>query len=51
MPWTGCYRLNTVELTEETDPKRGAIRAVQLALEGREGVTGTYSEKEGPLAW
>ena len=52
-PFVGS-ELNATGLTgikklDETDPKNGAIRAVQLVLEGSDGVTGTYSEKEGPL--
>lgn len=43
--------LNGIENMEETNAKRGAIRAVQLVLEGPDGVTGTYNEKEGPLLW
>jgi NAD(P)-dependent dehydrogenase (short-subunit alcohol dehydrogenase family) len=43
--------LNGIEVTEETHPSNGAIRAVELVLEGADGVTGTYSEKEGPLPW
>lgn len=38
-------------LNEETDPKNGAIRTCQLVEEGKDGVTGTYSNKEGPLPW
>jgi hypothetical protein len=52
-PFVGS-KLNATDLTgikkaEKTDPKNGAIRAVQLVLEGLDGVMGTYSEKEGPL--
>ena len=50
-PGLNATGLNTVKLTEETDPKKGAIRALQLVLEGPDGVTGTYSEKEGAVAW
>jgi NAD(P)-dependent dehydrogenase (short-subunit alcohol dehydrogenase family) len=50
-PGLNTTGLNDVEKTEETDPKNGAIRAVQLVLDGPDGVTGTYSEKEGPLPW
>ena len=53
--FTGSERNATdlagIKKTEETDPKNGAIRAVQFVLEGPDGVTGTYSEKEGPLPW
>jgi hypothetical protein len=50
-PGLNATGLNDIEKTEETDPKNGAIRAVQLVLDGPDGVTGTYSEKEGPLSW
>lgn len=40
--------LNTAVLSDETDPALGAVRAVQLALEGKDGVTGTYSHSDGP---
>ena len=43
--------LNGIKKTKETNPKKGAIRAVQLVLEGTDGVTGTCSEKEGLLPW
>jgi short-subunit dehydrogenase involved in D-alanine esterification of teichoic acids len=48
-PGLNATELNDIEKTEETDPKNGVIRAVQLVLDGPDGVTGTYSEKEGPL--
>lgn len=38
-------------VNDETHPSLGAIRAVQLATEGPDGVTGTYSDKDGPLLW
>ena len=50
-PGLNAIGLNGIEKTKETDSKNGAIRAVQLVLEGRDGITGTYSEKEGPLLW
>lgn len=50
-PGLNATALNGIEKTEATDPKNGAIRAVQLVLEGSDGVTGTYSQKEGPLPW
>jgi NAD(P)-dependent dehydrogenase (short-subunit alcohol dehydrogenase family) len=51
-PGLNATGLNTaVKLSEETHPRNGAIRAVQLVLEGPDGVTGTYSEKEGPIPW
>ncbi len=43
--------LTGIKKTEETGPKNGAITAVQLVLEGPDGVTGTYSEKGGSLPW
>ena len=50
-PVYNATALNGIELTEETDPRNGAIRAVELVMEGREGVSGTYSEKEGSIPW
>jgi hypothetical protein len=50
-PGLSATGLNGLEKTEETDPKNKAVRAVQLVLEGPDGVTGTYSEEEGPLPW
>jgi hypothetical protein len=41
VPDTTRQDLTGIENTEETDAKRGAIRAVQLVLEGPDGVTGT----------
>ena len=43
--------LNGAELSEATDPKLGAVRACQLLLEGKEGISGTYSNADGPLPW
>ena len=43
--------MNGAELTKETDPKLGAVRVEQLVNEGPDGVTGTYSNLEGPLSW
>jgi len=38
-------------LTAETDPALGAVRAVELALEGNDGATGTYSHSDGTYPW
>jgi NAD(P)-dependent dehydrogenase (short-subunit alcohol dehydrogenase family) len=43
--------LNSAKLSEDTDPAKGAIRAAQLAAEGRDGVTGTFSDEDGPWPW
>ncbi len=50
-PGLNATGLNGLELTEENHPRNGAIRAVQLATEGPGGVSGTYSNKEGPVPW
>ncbi|KAF2499029.1 NAD(P)-binding protein [Lophium mytilinum] len=44
-PGLNATGLNHVPLSEETDPKNGAIRACQLVAQAPEGVTGTYSRK------
>lgn len=33
------------------DPKNGAINACRLATAGKDGQTGTFTNKEGPLPW
>ena len=43
--------LNTAEMNDQTDPAKGAVNAVRLALEGPEGATGTYSNSEGMIPW
>jgi NAD(P)-dependent dehydrogenase (short-subunit alcohol dehydrogenase family) len=43
--------LNNAELTDETDPALGAVRAAELVAEGPDGVTGTYSRTDGPIPW
>ena len=43
--------LNGEELSEELHPKYGAVRVAQLAAEGVDGVTGTYSNAERTLPW
>jgi NAD(P)-dependent dehydrogenase (short-subunit alcohol dehydrogenase family) len=48
-PGLNATELSDIEKTEETGPKNDAVRAVQFVLDGPDGVTGTYSEKEGPL--
>jgi NAD(P)-dependent dehydrogenase (short-subunit alcohol dehydrogenase family) len=50
-PGSTATQLDDIEETEGTGVENGAIRAVQLVLDGPDGVTGTYSEKEGPLPW
>lgn len=43
--------LSGAEKNEETNPRNDAIRAVELVLDGPDGITGTYSKKQGPLSW
>ncbi len=43
--------LNGEKLTEETDPKLGAVRVAQLVAEGPEGVSATFSNAEGTIPW
>jgi NAD(P)-dependent dehydrogenase (short-subunit alcohol dehydrogenase family) len=42
--------LNSAELSESTDPKLGAVRAMQLCFEDK-GETGTYSHMDGVYPW
>jgi NAD(P)-dependent dehydrogenase (short-subunit alcohol dehydrogenase family) len=44
-------RMNQVEESEETDPKLGAVRVVELVKERKDGATGTFSNAEGPMAF
>lgn len=50
-PGLNATNLNGMELTEENHPRNGAIRVVQLVTDGADGVSGTYSNKEGPIPW
>ncbi|EXJ60381.1 hypothetical protein A1O7_04533 [Cladophialophora yegresii CBS 114405] len=50
-PGYRATKLNGAELTDETDPKLGAIRAAELVAEGPDGVTGTFSRTDGPVPW
>jgi len=51
-PGYNATKLNDAPLTEETDPKNGAIRCVEVVLQGKDGETGTYSnKKQGVLPW
>ena len=43
--------LNGAELNDNTDPKLGAVRAVELVAEGPDGVTGTYSRTGEEIPW
>jgi len=43
--------LNSLELSEASDPKHGAIRAAELVAEGPDGVTGTYSRIGQQIPW
>lgn len=50
-PGLNATGLNWVQLTEETHPRKGAIRVAQLVAEGKDGVSGTYSDKDGSKPW
>ena len=43
--------LNDAELSADTDPALGAVRAVQIATEGEEGRSGTYTHMDGEYPW
>lgn len=43
--------LNGEKLTEETDPKHGAVRVAQLVADGPDGVSATYSNNKGTIGW
>lgn len=43
--------LNGIELTEDTDPKLGAVRAVELVKDGPDGVTATFSRAGEEIPW
>lgn len=43
--------LNGLPMSDEMDPKHGAVRVVQLVAEGPDGASGTYSNKDGKLPW
>lgn len=38
-------------VTEENKLEQGAVNVVRLAVEGADGVTGTFSDKDGVLPW
>ena len=48
-PGARATGLNKMDENEDTDPALGAVRVQQLVEEGLDGVTGTYSNSEGPL--
>ncbi|KEF62737.1 uncharacterized protein A1O9_00710 [Exophiala aquamarina CBS 119918] len=50
-PGMRATAINGVELTEETDPKLGAVRVVELVAGGPDGVSGTYSNKDRIIPW
>lgn len=50
-PGLNATGLNNVELADETHPRNGALRVAELIGQGAESVSGTYSNKEGPLPW
>ncbi|KAK5049515.1 hypothetical protein LTR84_004444 [Exophiala bonariae] len=43
--------LNGLPMSDEMDPKHGAVRVVELVAEGPDGVSGTFSRKEGRIPW
>jgi len=43
--------LTGTEMSEEMNPKHGAVRVGQLVAEGVGGVTGTYSDSNGEIPW
>lgn len=50
-PGLRATKASGVELNEETDPKLGAVRVLELVKEGKEGGSGGYSNSEGPIKW
>lgn len=50
-PGLRATKINGVELNEQTDPKLGAVRVVELVGQGSDGETMTYSNSEGKIAW
>lgn len=50
-PGLRATKINNVELKEGTEPSLGAVRVLELVGEGPDGVTGTYSNSEGPIEW
>jgi NAD(P)-dependent dehydrogenase (short-subunit alcohol dehydrogenase family) len=50
-PGRRATAINGAELSEETHPALGAIRVEQLVKDGLDGVTGTFSNKDGPILW
>jgi NAD(P)-dependent dehydrogenase (short-subunit alcohol dehydrogenase family) len=48
-PGARATKINKLEMSENTDPALGAVRVMELVNEGLDGVTGTYSNMEGPL--
>lgn len=43
--------LNTIERTEATDPAHEAVNVYPLVMEGEDGCTGTFSNKEKQIPW
>jgi NAD(P)-dependent dehydrogenase (short-subunit alcohol dehydrogenase family) len=50
-PGLRATKASGVDLNDETDPAKGAVRVLELIKEGKDGVTGTYSNSEGPIQW
>ena len=50
-PGYRATKINGAELSSETDPALGAIRVLELVKEGPDGVTGTFSDKDGSAPW
>ena len=50
-PGRRATAMSKAKVDEETDPALGAVRVTELVKEGPGGVTGTYSQLEGPMLW
>jgi NAD(P)-dependent dehydrogenase (short-subunit alcohol dehydrogenase family) len=50
-PGLRATKINTAELREETEPRLGAVRVLELVKEGPEGASGTFSDLDGPVGW
>ena len=50
-PGLRATKINGEPLTEQTDPRLGAVRVMELVKQGAEGETMTYSNSEGAIPW
>ena len=50
-PGLNATGLNNVGVTDDTHPRNGAIRVCELVAEGKDGVSGTCSNKKGIIPW